>query len=134
MGMPKPYRNATIIISLVGVLLIGLTVYFYQQATDEGVTSTSESQSSEGQLDSSNPPLPGQDADLEESDEFRDVEYLQSFVGLSEAAAAEKAEADDVPHRVVARDGEQLPVTMDYNPERVNFTIVDGTVTDARYD
>lgn len=52
-----------------------------------------------------------------------------SFVGLTAEAAAEKAEKADLPHRVIRKDGEDLPVTRDYRPERLNFTIEKGIVT-----
>ncbi len=53
----------------------------------------------------------------------------ESFVGLTLEAAEAKAKAADLPHRVVKRDGEDLPVTRDYRPERLNFTVEKGTVT-----
>jgi hypothetical protein len=34
---------------------------------------------------------------------------------------------------VVSRDGEQFPVTMDYDPNRLNLVVVDGIVTEARF-
>lgn len=52
-----------------------------------------------------------------------------SFIGLSLEAAEEKAEKADLPHRVIKKDGEDLPVTRDYRPERLNFTIENAVVT-----
>ena len=51
-----------------------------------------------------------------------------SFIGLTLEAAAEKATKADLPHRVVNRDGEDLPVTRDYRPERLNFTVEKGII------
>jgi hypothetical protein len=53
----------------------------------------------------------------------------ESFVGLTAQAAAEKAEKADLPHRIIKKDGEDLPVTRDYRPERLNFTVDKGIVT-----
>ena len=53
----------------------------------------------------------------------------EAYVGLTEEQALAKAEEAGVPARVVARNGESLPRTMDYRPERLGFTVVDGRVT-----
>lgn len=50
------------------------------------------------------------------------------YVGLSEQAAKDKAKSAGVPSRVVERDGEPLPVTMDYVPGRVNLYVRSGDV------
>lgn len=50
------------------------------------------------------------------------------YVGLAEQAALDKAKADSKAARVVERDGEALPVTMDYAPGRLNLYIKDGKV------
>jgi hypothetical protein len=60
------------------------------------------------------------------TDEFAD------YIGLSVEEAEAKAEADGRPSRVVEEDGESLPVTMDFNEMRLNFTVEDGTVTKVR--
>jgi hypothetical protein len=61
-------------------------------------------------------------APLTSADEF--TEYL----GLTEADAQAQAESDGLPSRVVEREGEELPVTLDFNPDRLNFVIEDGVV------
>src|SRR5690606_35554394 len=52
----------------------------------------------------------------------------QSFVGLYLTTAQAAADQADVPHRVVERDGESLPRTMDHRPGRLNFAVADGRV------
>ncbi|MBX3740816.1 MAG: hypothetical protein KF712_07495 [Akkermansiaceae bacterium] len=52
-----------------------------------------------------------------------------SFVGLTLEAAEAKAKEADLPCRVVRKDGEDFPVTRDYRPERLNFTVEKGVVT-----
>lgn len=50
------------------------------------------------------------------------------YVGLAEQAALDKAKSDSKAARVVERDGEALPVTMDYSPGRLNLSVKDGKV------
>jgi hypothetical protein len=50
------------------------------------------------------------------------------YVGLSEAAAAALAEENNVPFRVVERDGEALMVTEDWRPGRINAVVENGIV------
>lgn len=51
-----------------------------------------------------------------------------AYIGLSEQAALDKAKAENKPARVVERDGEALPVTMDYVQGRLNLYVKDGNV------
>ena len=53
----------------------------------------------------------------------------ESFVGLELKAAQEKANKADLPHRVIHEDGKDFPVTRDYRPERLNFTVEKGIIT-----
>lgn len=73
---------------------------------------------------------PGASENIEESE----TESNQDYVGLNESEAVELAEERDRPHRVVHRDGEDLPVTMDLRPERINFWVEDGVVFQALSD
>ena len=56
-----------------------------------------------------------------------------SYEGLSKSAAIAKAEAADVTWRITREDDESFMVTLDYNPDRVNFEIDDGRVTTASF-
>lgn len=51
------------------------------------------------------------------------------YIGLTEAEALAKAKQDNVPARVLERNGEQLPSTEDFSPGRHNLTIKDGKVS-----
>lgn len=51
-----------------------------------------------------------------------------AYVGLLEAEALANAEQAHTPARVVERDGEGLPVTMDFAFGRHNFYVRDGVV------
>lgn len=50
------------------------------------------------------------------------------YIGLSEAAALEKAKAANKPARIVERDGEALPVDMMLLPGRLNMYVKEGNV------
>ena len=52
-----------------------------------------------------------------------------AYVGLTLDAATAKATADNRVSRVVEKDGVPQPGTMDYNPERLNFTVINNKVT-----
>lgn len=56
------------------------------------------------------------------------VSSVNDYVGMSEQAALDKAVSAGTPARVVERDGESLPVTMDYMVGRHNFHVRDGRV------
>lgn len=72
------------------------------------------------------PPPSSESADNEASSA---VPSPESFVGLELKAAQEKADKADLPHRVIREDGKDFPVTRDYRPERLNFTVEKGIVT-----
>lgn len=50
------------------------------------------------------------------------------FVGLSEQEALDKAAREQIPARVIERDGQPLPATMDFVYGRHNFSVKDGRV------
>ena len=51
-----------------------------------------------------------------------------AYIGLSEQAALDKTNEATIPARVVERDGEGLPVTMDFVLGRHNLYVKDGIV------
>jgi hypothetical protein len=54
-----------------------------------------------------------------------------SVVGMSEADAVKAITAAGYTSRVVERDGEKFPVTMDLQPHRINLTVTNSKVTKA---
>ena len=50
------------------------------------------------------------------------------YIGLELAAAGEQADEEGRPWRVVKEDGEDLPVTLDFIENRLNFEVEDGEV------
>ena len=56
-------------------------------------------------------------------------ESAADLVGLTEDDATDAAEACGWILRVVRRDGEDLPATLDFRPNRVNVEVTDGEVT-----
>ena len=61
------------------------------------------------------------------------MELASSFEQITEAEAVAKAEQEGIPHRVVVRDEEPIPITMDLNENRINFTVENGTVIRAEF-
>ncbi len=53
---------------------------------------------------------------------------ISALVGVAEDEAAKLAEGYGWTFRVIERDGESLPATMDFNPARVNVTVEAGVV------
>lgn len=64
--------------------------------------------------------------DPSEGDESDDSD--DDFVGLELEEAERLATRRRLAHRVTMRDGEPLPATMDYRPDRVNFEVEGGRV------
>lgn len=56
------------------------------------------------------------------------------YIGLTEQAALNKAATENKAARVVERDGESLPVTMDYMPGRLNLSVKDGKVYEVQVE
>lgn len=57
--------------------------------------------------------------------------FAASLVGLPTKQAKEQIVDEGYEVRVVSVNGDTRPVTMDYRPDRINLTIVDGVVTKA---
>lgn len=51
-----------------------------------------------------------------------------SYLGLEQKVAGDTADQAGVKWRVIEIDGQPLPATMDYRPDRLNFAIKDGKV------
>jgi len=66
-------------------------------------------------------PAPGKEAStpLDDSD---------SYLGLALEAASARAEQAGIRWRVVEEDGQGKPVTKDYRPDRLNFSVASGKV------
>jgi|GEM_PF-1301779 len=59
------------------------------------------------------------------------AEEANTLIGLSEDEAMKVASSEGWEFRVAARDGEQYMLTKDYVMNRVNVTIVEGTITEV---
>ncbi len=57
--------------------------------------------------------------------------FAVTLVGLPLQQAKQKISGRGYTARVVSVDGDVRPVTMDYRPDRINLTVVDGSVTQA---
>ena len=102
-----------IIVLIVVLVLVGLTSIFVAQywSNDESAENDSS------QVDEP----AGEPADEPNDD-------TEQYVGLTEEEALALAEDNNTTARVVERDGESLPVTMDLRPGRLNLVIEDGKV------
>ena len=58
----------------------------------------------------------------------QDAWDARELLGMTTDAARERTEAEGCRFRVVERDGEQLAITMDLRPDRVNAVLRDGVV------
>jgi hypothetical protein len=58
----------------------------------------------------------------------------ESYIGLTQAEADERARAAGLTTRVVGVDGLDLAVTMDFRPNRLNLVLFDGVVVAAQLD
>ncbi len=65
------------------------------------------------------------EASAEDSAEFA------AYLGLTVEEAGAMAEDEGRPWRVVSEDGEDLPVTMDFVEDRLNFAVEDGVVVEV---
>lgn len=52
------------------------------------------------------------------------------YIGLTVEEASELAKTKDVPFRVIEKDGQPLPATMDWRPGRINASVKEGVVVD----
>lgn len=65
---------------------------------------------------------------INEAQQAKDPTFGNDYIGMMEDEALGFAEQQDVPARVVEREGEALPVTMDFVLGRHNLYIRDGAV------
>lgn len=110
---------------LLGVVVIGVAVWLLV-LPGEDTTAPSE----DGvPLPSDTVVNPNPTDDSTDSDTMPSEPATEDYVGLSEVEAEALATANNVPFRVVERDGEALMVTEDYRPGRINAVVVAGVVT-----
>lgn len=117
-----------ILLSITGVLLFaGVLLVFVLQKPDRDDPDNTQSNDSQPSLIAPTPdtaPLP---ADLQPPANASEI--AEGYIGLSEAEAVAKATQDNKTSRVVARDEETIPITLDYSPSRLNFSLQNGLVT-----
>ena len=92
-------------------------------------------QSSDTEVTSSAIPTPessGSDMQFEPSETA--VAVSNEVIGMTEAeaiATIEGVSSEQLTYRVIRRDGENYPMTMDYRLDRINLEIDNGVVTKA---
>ncbi len=60
-----------------------------------------------------------------------DVKNSATLVGQKLEVVQPALEAANIRFRVIEKDGEPFAMTMDYLPERLNFKIKDGVITEV---
>ncbi len=127
----KPKIALTILLTVVGlVLIVGSVVWtIYEKNTETAIeiNSFQECKDAGGRIAESYPDQCFID-DKSFTNHDQKVDDGDGYGGLTEDEALEKASRDDEIIRVVERDGETLPVTMDLVEGRHNLSIEDGRV------
>lgn len=77
------------------------------------------------------PTTPGTDEPAIEPDQGVSNAVAERLLGLDENAAVSMAKESGFEVRVVERDGEQFPATMDYRMDRINVVVTQGVVSRA---
>lgn len=57
---------------------------------------------------------------------------IKKLIGKTITEATRLCKASNVPCRVVKVDGEGQIITADFSVQRINFTVVDGKVTETK--
>lgn len=99
-----------------------------RQEDEPGVTETTVSEDDSAETPPSQTPDPEPDPTSTPSDPA-----AAAYVGLTKDEAISLAESQSRPWRITREDDEMFPVTMDYQPDRINFEIDDGSVTAATF-
>lgn len=74
---------------------------------------------------------PAEVAAVDQAPAAFDVKNADSLVGHKLEVVQPVLEAAEIRFRVIEKDGESLMMTMDYLPERLNFKIKDGVITEV---
>jgi hypothetical protein len=69
--------------------------------------------------------------DIQQAGPVHSEPSVEGYVGLTEEAAVAKAKQAGRRWRVVQRDDQLFPVTRDYRPHRLNFTVKNGKVVNV---
>jgi hypothetical protein len=58
---------------------------------------------------------------------------MNDFIGMREEEAIKICKKKNISYRIIAKNGENFIVTMDFQMMRINFTIQDGIVTSQQH-
>lgn len=117
-------KLAVILICLVVAVLAGIVIW----KSGKTVNSFEECKAAGGAILESYPEQCVHDGKSFTNDQQSAGDGGGGYVGLPESAALAKASIENKKARVVERNGEALPVTMDYVPGRLNLFVKDGNV------
>ena len=126
----KEKRDLTLIWALlaigVGLLLIVGSLVWARQRLVENINSFQACKDAGGSIAESYPEqcfIEGKS--FTNPDQFAQSPDANGYIGMSETEAMLRAQQSKTPARVVEREGEPLPVTMDFTEGRLNFYIKD---------
>ena len=116
----KNNKKLAVLLVVVSVVLVAVVVWTIVNTSADPETDQKNAQ---------------QNSQNQNQDQPSDPGYTQapSYVGLTEGQAVQKAEDANVTYRIVSRDGESFPITLDLRQDRLNFTLENGKVTKAEY-
>lgn len=125
-----PSRGMWVAAAIGGITVIAIITYalLYGTTMEKPVTSYGECVEAGGEVAESSPEQCFVDGKSYTNSEDGKVVNSDDYIGMTEQAALDQAQRAGVPHRVVERDGQPLPATMDFVQGRVNFHIKDGKV------
>lgn len=125
-------RRLYVALAVLVVLFIGGVVlaalFLRERPADTTISNFQQCKDAGGSIAESYPEQCMIDGKTFVNDEQASVGTGEEYVGMTEQEALGKAESEDIPARVVERDGESLPVTMDLMHGRLNFFVRDGEV------
>lgn len=76
-------------------------------------------------------PGTGQEAPSNPPEEPVETGTDSDFIGMTAPGAGRLAESRGLRHRIISVDGSLRPVTRDFRPDRVNFTVENKKVTET---
>ena len=130
-GVKKPGIVVPIVLVVIGVVLIvgSLVWWLHDEKSDDivEVTNYQSCKDAGGRIAESYP-----EQCFIDDKSFVNPDHVASdedeYIGLTEEEAMNKAGQENRPARVVERDGDMIPITMDLVHGRLNFSIENGSV------
>lgn len=119
------------VVSIAGlVIVVALLLLLQHRSANDAITTFQACKDAGGTIAESYPEQCFINGKSFTNDAQADSE-IDQYIGLAEQEALDTAKQNNKTARVVERDGESLPVTMDFSYGRLNFTVTDDKVTNV---